>query len=680
MLALDTSIVLQFALDMATACSSAASGAVVEEGAAPTIPSPSVIIVGAGIAGLAAAKTLLGFGVKNITILEGRKRVGGRVFTEVIGPNAVPVNIGAHFIHAGCSRAGCNLLLDFCRKHQIPLVDATSLEQLFFTGQIPGQVVTAEAVEHADQCSKALDGAFFKLAEPSATLRHALDEAPEVANLTIHERLVLEHMVTAKHAYAATPTEISIAGVRDQLKRHHHHVVNKESCGDVILPFGFNQVIQHLVRGLANCVQFDKNVSSITQSADGCVVTTASGEEYRASAVIVTVPLGVLKASVITFSPPLSPGKQLAVERLGFGVQNRAYLMFPAVFWDPAVHAFHCCSDTRFQFFNMCPYGLGPVLSIIIRPPFSSEMEKESDAYIIGEILGVLARMFPRVLPPTACRITRWLSEPFARGSFSFIPASSSMEDVANLAAPEGLLFFAGEATSDEEMQMARGAFTSGIRSASALCAMLRKRGFLPPVPAPAGDKPPRARSDAASAYVPASKRTRQVAQLQPPVAVETHAVAPAPSSLNPAMPLAAPTHPGAWQTFPGGALPWNQSSLLQAMPAFFPPPAAMAPSPFFPPFAMYGYDPAQFRFPGPISYAHPASQFYLRAPLQLQAQPQSQPHQPQQSQPQQHQPKPQSEPEPEPQSEPEPEPELQSQPPPLQLHSQPPPLQSHSS
>jgi len=427
--------------------------------------SPRVVIIGSGIAALAAAQTLMGAGIRNVTMLEGRNRIGGRIYTDLIGPQNVPVNLGAHFIH-GCEAAGCNILLDFCRKHKIRTVDSTSQSETYFTGEEPGSVVPSPSVQRANDAIKTLDEQFSKMSTTSETLRNVIEKAPEVCALEHNEQLVLEHLMQAKYAYAAAAEEVSVAGVQDQLKRHHHHRVDHRSCGQRILPFGFGSVIQHLGRGLARCVRFGETVTSVAQGSNQCVVCTAAGRSYTADVVIVTVPLGVLKARAISFQPALPAEKLAAIDRLGFGVQNRIYLTFESTFWDRDVQVFGCCRDTRFQFFNMAVHGLGSMLSVIVRPPFSQEMEKMDDDSIIVEVLHVLQSMFPDVPAPTSFKISRWGSDQFARGSFSYIPTGASMDDVHTLAKPEGLVYFAGEATSDEEMQMARGAFTSGIRAA----------------------------------------------------------------------------------------------------------------------------------------------------------------------------------------------------------------------
>ena len=66
---------------------------------------------------------------------------------------------------------------------------------------------------------------------------------------------------------------------------------------------------------------------------------TSTGS-FRADAAVVTVPLGVLKRSALTFSPSLPKDKQAAIHRLGYGVLNKCVLLFPFVFWDDTIDTF----------------------------------------------------------------------------------------------------------------------------------------------------------------------------------------------------------------------------------------------------------------------------------------------------------------------------------------------------
>lgn len=442
----------------------------------PVAPaSPRVIVIGAGIAGLAAARTLLGSGVTEVLILEGRSRIGGRIQTDTIGPKNVPINIGAHFIH-GCSETGCNLLLDFCKQHQITTVDFSELKELYFTGKEPAEQVTPEDMENAVQLAKEFDEALWKAERQGETLVKAVDAFPEKDTVGEETQELFMEMVRSKHAYAAPLSEMSVAGARDQLTRHHHRSVDQKSCGTRILPYGFSHVVQHLAQGISANILLDRPVSRIEQFSTYVSVTTsgATPETYFADAVIVTVPLGVLKSNAITFMPALSERKQQAIQKLGFGVQNRVYMTFDRVCWDDAAHSFHCVSDPRFQFFNMNRYGLGPMISVIVRPPHASVLDAQTDEQVIDEICKTLRTMFPGISKPTSFKISRWGTDPFARGSFSYVPSGASMNEVRDLSRPEGRIFFAGEATSDEEMQMARGAFTSALRVASEVIAHFR--------------------------------------------------------------------------------------------------------------------------------------------------------------------------------------------------------------
>jgi len=139
---------------------------------------------------------------------------------------------------------------------------------------------------------------------------------------------------------------------------HHNAIPNRHR----------KQVVKGLAAGLD--IRFDSPVASIhygdavTQLAFGVTtagdapdakpidaaaqppprvrVTTAAGDVIDASLVVVTVPLGVLKAGAVAFEPPLPPWKSAAVERLGFGDLNKVILQFESAFWDESLDYFGC--------------------------------------------------------------------------------------------------------------------------------------------------------------------------------------------------------------------------------------------------------------------------------------------------------------------------------------------------
>ncbi|GBG27315.1 Lysine-specific histone demethylase 1A [Hondaea fermentalgiana] len=188
--------------------------------------------------------------------------------------------------------------------------------------------------------------------------------------------------------------------------------------------------------------------------------------------IVVTLPLGVLKDARVRFTPALPAAKTRAIEQLGFGNLNKVALAFPYCFWDQHFPVLANVSASPGEFFlavNMKPVAQANVLVLLASGAFCNALESMSDAEAVQRAMASLQRMYPRVAvpPPTDFIVTRWRSDPLARGSYSFIKRGATPDRIADLAAPlpGGKVFFAGEATSSKHIATAHGAYLSGLRA-----------------------------------------------------------------------------------------------------------------------------------------------------------------------------------------------------------------------
>jgi hypothetical protein len=204
---------------------------------------------------------------------------------------------------------------------------------------------------------------------------------------------------------------------------------------------------------------------------------------------IVTVPLGVLKSKSIAFCPDLPREKKTAIENLGFGVLNKVALLFPFKFWSDDCEIFGWCSDKRGDmpiFVDMSHDGY-PILSILVSGTPAEKVEAESFKSIsengedvqgtlkpiVKRATDILKKIFKDVPPVLEAKVSRWRSDIFAHGSYSFVACESSPSDYDVIAAPVSSsrggaprLFFAGEATNRLFPASVHGAFFSGVREA----------------------------------------------------------------------------------------------------------------------------------------------------------------------------------------------------------------------
>jgi monoamine oxidase len=127
------------------------------------------------------------------------------------------------------------------------------------------------------------------------------------------------------------------------------------------------------------------------------VLVSAGNTSFSADAVLITVPLGVLKSDSIQFNPPLDSEKQSAIDRLGMGLLNKVYLKFDDVFWDADVDIIGYIGPKRGYFaewINFYKYTGEPILLGFNASSVADELETLSDSEFIDEAMSALRNMY----------------------------------------------------------------------------------------------------------------------------------------------------------------------------------------------------------------------------------------------------------------------------------------------
>jgi monoamine oxidase len=230
---------------------------------------------------------------------------------------------------------------------------------------------------------------------------------------------------------------------------------------------GYDELVDALADDLD--IRLNTVVSAVSFGAFGVRVTTNRGTQQAAYAVM-TVPLGVLKANKISFSPGISRAKRTAISRIGVGTLNKLYLGFGERFWDDT-------TAIGYQGENRGEWALWMDLEQILGEPvlvgfnaatFGKELERFSDRETLDAAMTVLRTIYGQNIPnPQAALITRWNQETYSLGSYSHLPVGASGRDYRVLSAPSGgRVFWAGEATNKKYPQTVAGAYLSGQRAA----------------------------------------------------------------------------------------------------------------------------------------------------------------------------------------------------------------------
>ena len=206
----------------------------------------------------------------------------------------------------------------------------------------------------------------------------------------------------------------------------------------------------------------------------------SSKEEFRADAVVVSVPLGVLKEEppLINFNPELPDWKLSAIDRLGFGNLMKVVLCFEKKFWDSSTHMFgfvnsHSAARGECYLFNSL--WDAPVLVALIAGESTVIMDELDDDSIVQRCLTCLRTLYPDTISRLKEKIvTRWRDDMYCCGAYSYVAIGASGEDYDAIAKPvSGLrsgkcnLFFAGEHTMRNYPATAHGALLSGLNCAA---------------------------------------------------------------------------------------------------------------------------------------------------------------------------------------------------------------------
>eukprot|EP00045_Choanoeca_perplexa_P017151 m.243328 g.243328 ORF g.243328 m.243328 type:complete len:780 (-) comp17462_c0_seq2:1769-4108(-) len=491
-----------------------------------------VLVIGAGVAGLAAAWTLRNaYECQDVLVLEKNPCAGGRV-RKITLPSLPDQHFdaGAAWIHGTSG----NPVAEIAKAMGMRTVTSTeglqsstlSLGVVAQGKAVPASEVQAAHQRHKDvmeEVEEAIDdmmAAFEDRDKPlpaDTTMAEAYerelvksDDYDQVD--TLHKQLL---------GYLRSRDEEFNAAGFDKLS-FNYFLEDEDFPGPQLVTENMCQLVDHFQETvdvqcdttivsieLLETEQTEESEESTTDPSLGRVrVTCADGRVLHANQVIMATPITTLQRQQISFSPPLPEQKQTAIDQIGFGTLNKIFFHFKRAFWDdPSLpedvrgKEYIACLDDfvdpvgnsseiqamPLHFLNYNAWFEQPVLAAVLYGQLAEALEEKSDVELQEMVVAVLRRMYPSVpeedLVPLSCAATRWKQDDTG-GSFSVMQLNATGPDMDEYARPlqakdgTAWLYFAGEATCKDHYATVHGAFLSGRRAAKEADASMQGVGL----------------------------------------------------------------------------------------------------------------------------------------------------------------------------------------------------------
>jgi len=438
-----------------------------------------VLILGAGAAGLAAARDLSHAGLR-VTVIEARPRVGGRILTLHDPRSPVPLELGAEFIHGGLADT-----LPLAQAAGLAVIELPDSHELASAGRFKAMGDFWELLDRMNHDLARLLATRGKDFPVSAYL--------DSARVPAARRGLLRDFVQG--FYAAHPDRLSAKSLAvetegggeeaDEVEGKQFRIANG---GDALMKWlrdGLDpERTEVRLSTVAVAVQWKRgSVSVVCRGSSDRALLPA----LTARTALITLPAAVLKAGDLRFDPAV-PAKQRALAGIETGQVFKIVLRFREAFWERAefleerrgqtrggsngrgvnfLHAHGAEVPTWWTTLPVrSPVLVGYVGAVAAEQLLSEEPPSrlERSLVALSDVFAVPRRELEGLLDASASH--DWRADPFARGAYSYIGVGGIGAPRALSRPVDGTLFFAGEATDGAQIGTVSGALASGRRAA----------------------------------------------------------------------------------------------------------------------------------------------------------------------------------------------------------------------
>jgi len=424
------------------------------------VDSVEVVIVGAGAAGLMAARELRARG-RSVIVLEARDRIGGRAFTHDDPRLPIPIELGAEFIHGPAPLTG-------------RLLEQAGLSALdIHSGRRAARRGRLAHVDYLTAIDRVLG--FIDKKRPDESLDEFLSRRPGGRSLA-RERQLTRRFVEG--FFGADAEGISARSVTPSNGEEASEAISR--IGRVTQ--GYGALIQWLGRDVSTHLRLGHAVRSIAWQPGRVKVALARrGPTLSARAAIVTAPLGVLASSGLAIDPE-PPSLRQALGGLAMGSAMRLNVWLHGIPWPTKAE----------QPVNFFPLPNGPFQAAWTEEPFRAPLvvlwcggpaARALSRLSARQLYEVATTQLARALGKTRREIDReiqrvwwhdWQRDPWTRGAYSYVRVGGDHAAAALRRPVRGTLFFAGEAT-EFESGTVEAALISGQRAAELANRVLKR-------------------------------------------------------------------------------------------------------------------------------------------------------------------------------------------------------------